>query len=136
MSTADRILLDTHVLLWWKADRGRLSAAAADRVDGASQVLISPVTCWEVGMLIAKGRVRLDRPTRVWIEDVLAPARIGIAEVSASTAVAAAALPGFHGDPADRFIVATATAMRIPLVTKDRLIHAYAQESVELVTVW
>jgi PIN domain nuclease of toxin-antitoxin system len=136
MPTADRVLLDTHVLLWWKADRSRLSAAAAEQLDGASQVLISPVSCWEVGMLIAKGRVQLDRPTRVWIEDVLAPARIGIAELTPSTAVAAAELHGFHGDPADRFIVATASAMRVPLVTKDRLIHAYAQESSELVVVW
>lgn len=87
-------------------------------------------------MLIAKGRVRLDRPTRIWIEDVLAPERIGVAELSASTAVAAAELPGFHGDPADRFLVATASTMRVPLVTKDRLMHAYAQVSVELVTVW
>ncbi len=136
MPTADRVLLDTHVLLWWKADPARLSAAAAAQLGAASEILLSPVSCWEVAMLVAKGRVKLDRPTRVWVEDVLAPARMELANLSAEAAVAAAELPGFHGDPADRFIVATAEILRIPLVTKDRLIHIFAAGRAELRVVW
>lgn len=52
-------------------------------------------------------------------------------EHTASTAVAAAELLGFHGDPADRFVVATAEAMGVPLVTKARLIHAFATDRAE-----
>lgn len=136
MPTADRILLDTHVLLWWKADSSRLSRTAAEHLRTASEILLSPVSCWEVAMLIAKGRVKLDRPTRVWVEDVLAPPKVELAELTAAVAVAAAELPEFHGDPADRFIVATAQALRVPLVTKDRLIHAYASDRAELNAVW
>lgn len=136
MPTADRILLDTHVLLWWKADAARLSGAAARHLEAASEILISPVSCWEVAMLISKRRVKVDRPTRVWVQDVLAPPGVGLAELTAVTAVAAAELPGFHGDPADRFLVATAEALRVPLVTKDRLIHAFAAGRTELAVLW
>ena len=136
MPAADRVLIDTHVLLWWKADPGLLSTSATEHLDAASAILISPISCWEVAMLIAKGRVKLDRPTRVWVQDVLAPAQVELAELTATVAVAAAELPGFHGDPADRFLVATAEALRVPLVTKDRLIHTFAAERADLTAVW
>lgn len=136
MPTAERILIDTHVLLWWKADPVRLSTGAVEHLDAASEILISPVTCWEVAMLISKGRVKLDRPTRVWVQDVLAPSEVGLAELTAATAVAAAELPGFHGDPADRFLVATAETLRVPLVTKDRMIHTFAADRTELTVLW
>lgn len=136
MPTADRVLLDTHVLLWWKADPARLSATARGALDRAATILISPISCWEIGMLIEKGRVKLDRPTRVWIADVLAAARFELAELTASTAVAAAELVDLHGDPADRFIVATAETLHSPLVTKDRLIHEYARRGSALDVVW
>ncbi len=136
MPTADRVLLDTHALRWWKADATRLSAAAAEHLDTASEILISPVSCWEIAVLISKGRVKLDRPTRVWVRDVLAPSRVGIAELTMDAAVAAAELPEFHGDPADRFLVATAQTLHVPLVTKDGLIHTFAKGRQELTVVW
>lgn len=136
MPTTDRVLLDTHVLLWWKADPTRLSAAAAEHLRAASEILISPVSCWEVAMLVAKGRVQLDRPTRVWVEDVLASAEVELAGLTATAAVAAAELPGFHGDPADRFLVATAESLRVPLLTKDGLIHTFATDRAELDVIW
>lgn len=136
MPTADRILLDTHVLLRWKAGSGRLSAEAADHIRTAAELLVSPVSCWEVAMLTAIGRVQLDRPTWVWVEDVLAGTEVGLAELTASAAVAAAELPGFHGDPVDRFVVATAEALGVPLVTKDQLIHALRLDRADLRVIW
>lgn len=136
MSTAEPVVLDTHVLLWWKADPDRLSPAAAGSLDAASKILVSPISCWEIAMLIAKGRVKLDRPVRVWLHDLLASPRLGLAELTASTAVAAAELVDLHGDPADRFIVATAETLRVPLVTKDRLIQDYASRRGRLRVVW
>lgn len=122
-----RILLDTHVLLWWKAGSDRLSAEAARRIDTAIEILISPITCWEIAMLVTKDRVRLDRDTDRWVDDVLAADRVRLAALNASVAVDAAGLRDFHGDSADRFLVATAAAAAVPLVTKDRLIHRYAR---------
>lgn len=136
MPTADRVLLDTHVLLWWKADPDRLSPAASATLTTATSILLSPISCWEVAMLVEKKRVSLDRPTPQWVADVLAEERIALAGITPSIAVAAAGLVDMHGDPADRFIVATAEALNAPLVTKDRLIHSYADGDSALHAVW
>ena len=75
MPTTERVLLDTHVLLWWKADRRRLSVSARRHIDQADELLVSPLTFWEVGMLVGKQRIALDRPTPTWCHDVLAEDR-------------------------------------------------------------
>lgn len=136
MSTAESILLDTHVVLWWKADGKRLSPGAKTAVTGASKILLSPLSCWEIAMLVAKERVALDRPVAGWIADLLADERLALAPLSASAAVGAAGLVDFHGDPVDRMLVATATELRVPLVTKDRKIAEYARPSGRLSVIW
>lgn len=136
MPTGDGVLLDTHVVLWWKEGGRRLSAAAKARIAAAPALLISPITCWEIAMLVHKQRVRLDRPVATWIVDLLAGDRIEPAPLTASVAVAAADLRGFHGDPADRFLVATAEVGNLALLTKDRLIRDYARTSRALVALW
>src|SRR5438874_4700975 len=55
------VLLDTHVLLWWKAGGERLSARARRDIARADAVLLSPLSFWEIGMLTVRGRIRLDR---------------------------------------------------------------------------
>ena len=136
MPSGDQLMLDTHVLLWWKADPTQLSSTASRALEAATQLLLSPISCWEIGMLVAKQRVALDRPTRIWVNDVLAAERLALADLTASVAVAAAELSDFHGDPADRIIVATARELRVPLLTKDRLIHAYADKASAPTVIW
>jgi PIN domain nuclease of toxin-antitoxin system len=127
MPTAERVVLDTHVLLWWKADRRRLSTTARRHLDETPELLISPLTFWEVAMLVRKERVALDRATTAWAHDVLAEPRTALAPVSPDIAVAAAELADFHGDPVDRILAATAEKLRCPLLTKDRLLRDYAK---------
>lgn len=122
------VLLDTHALLWWRAGQDRLSATATALLDEASILLVSPISFWEVGMLVGKGRVALDRATTTWTRDVLRHARVAVAEITPQVAVVAAELPGFHGDPADRLLYATATTRQVPFVTKDGAIHGYVTD--------
>jgi PIN domain nuclease of toxin-antitoxin system len=137
MATPERpVLLDTHALLWWKAGSGRLSDAAAGRIGRAPGVLISPISVWETAMLVQKNRVQLDRPVAAWVDDLLADDRIEPAALTATIAVAAAGLDDFHGDPADRFLVATARALGIAMVTKDPKIHDYAARTEGFDAVW
>lgn len=136
MPAADTILLDTHALLWWQAASDRLSAGAHAAIRAAERVLISPVTCWEVSMLVAKGRIRLDRPTAQWVADLLAGPPVDIAPLSPAAAVAAGELDGFRGDPADRLIYATAATMDVPLVTKDDRLHSFAASHGGVEAVW
>jgi PIN domain nuclease of toxin-antitoxin system len=136
MPTSERVLLDTHALLWWKAGAELLSSTAAASIADARQVLVSPITCWEVGMLVGEGRVQLDRPVGDWVADLMSEDGVGEAPLTPAVAVTAAQLPDLHGDPADRLIVASALARRVPVVTKDRLLHAYADTSDGFDVIW
>ena len=66
------VLLDTHAILWWQAGSGRLSARAAREIARADTVLVSPISCWEIGILLGKGRIALDRDVQQWVRDLLA----------------------------------------------------------------
>lgn len=118
------ILLDTHALVWLDADAadlGREAAASIDREFADGGVWVSSISFWEIGMLVGKGRLTITRPLATWREELLTA---GLREwpVDGSIALQAAELAQFHGDPADRLIVATARAMGAELVTADRRI--------------
>ena len=130
------VLLDTHALLWWQAAVDRLSPKATSAVDSAPRILVSPISFWELTMLVEKGRISLDRPTNLWVVDLLATERVEVAELTPSIAIGAGELARFHGDPADRLIVASAKSLRMPLVSKDNKIHLYAKSDKTLTVVW
>lgn len=133
---AEHVVVDTHVLLWWLGEPSRLSKRARDAMDRVGQVSVSSVSIWEAGMLAAKGRIQLDRPIAQWTYDVVASSQITDAPVRAPIAAQAATLDDFHGDPADRLIVATALALDATLVTKDRRIRNWARAGGRLHTTW
>ena len=86
-------------------------------------------------MLVDKGRVRLDRPTAAWVRDLLA-GDVDLAELTPAIAVSAAVLVDFHGDPADRFLYATARALGSALVTQDQAMRAYTEADGAVSVVW
>jgi PIN domain nuclease of toxin-antitoxin system len=130
------ILLDTHVLIWWVEGGGRLSARAGKAIAESAPALLSPISFWELAALVERGRVEVDRDLGRWSRDLLGGGGVEIAELTASTAIAAALLPGFHGDPADRFIYATAAELGVALVTKDQQIRRYAEQHQDVRVVW
>jgi len=136
MPNVDPVLVDTHALLWWQAGGQRLSTAAARRIEGADVVYFSTITCWEVAMLVERGRVGLDRPVSAWLNDLLAITVADVAELTPAIAVAAGHLRAFHGDPADRIIYATAGARKLPLVTKDARLRDVAAANGDVATIW
>jgi PIN domain nuclease of toxin-antitoxin system len=134
MPPSRRLLLDTHALLWWQAGSSRLSSLALDAIATADELLVSPISFWEVAMLVSKGRIALDRPAAAWANDLVGPGGpVRDAGLSPDVAVAAGQLADLHGDPADRIIVATAMAERVPIVSKDRRIAAGAAGHVAVV---
>jgi PIN domain nuclease of toxin-antitoxin system len=115
------LLLDSHVLVWLAADHPRLGARAGraiDRALAADGVAVSSFSYWEIETLLLRKRIRGISSTDELREQAVA---LGLAEIEidGSIAIAAARLRAFHGDPADRIIVATAQLNESTLVTAD-----------------
>ena len=124
------ILLDTHVWRWWVDRDPKLSEEHRVVIQAAlrdqSGLGVSVFSCWEIGMLVAKGRIRLRLSSNTWITEALAPAGIDALSLTPAIAPASSNLPGeIHGDPADRIIVATARAYNARLLTADAKLLAY-----------
>jgi PIN domain nuclease of toxin-antitoxin system len=131
------VLLDTHVVLWWLSANERLSARARREIAKSETVLVSPVTCWEVATLVRKGRIGLDRDVYQWVTDLYDQEPVASAPLSSEISVGAGLLPeDFSGDPADRFLYATARELVVPFVTKDSRLIDYARSSGDVRTIW
>lgn len=121
--TPARLLLDTHVLLWWATDDSRVSRAVGERIASASEVFLSAASAWEIGIKARLGKLRAPSDTELPAE----LARRGVVPLSITMehALAAAALPPLHRDPFDRMIVAQARLEGLTLVTADPALARY-----------
>lgn len=120
------IVLDTATWIWLVSDPGKLTKAARSAVSDHPTAMVSAISAWEVGMLVAKNRIRLDRPVDRWVDDALRLDGIESAAVDHRIGVLATLLPGeAPTDPADRLVVATALNRGCVLVTPDRKLLEY-----------
>jgi PIN domain nuclease of toxin-antitoxin system len=120
------IVLDTHAWIWWVSAPQRLGRRARREIARARRVGVPAICCLEVATLAERGRIELDRPTLDWLEDALDEPNLDLLPLTPAVAVRAATLgDSFHGDPADRLIVATAILYSARLVTKDERIRAW-----------
>lgn len=115
-----RLLLDTHVAIWWLAGDRRLSKATRLAIEGAPQAFLSAVSLWEI--FIKQDTGRLDLP--IGFVDAL---RDDFVELSLTFdhALAGRALPLLHRDPFDRMLVAQAKIEGLTIVTSDRMLSEY-----------
>lgn len=122
------IVLDTHTWMWWVSAPSLLSPAARSAIEYTKKASVCPISCWEISTKVAAGKLELDRDLDLWVRQSLARPPIALLEITADIAVAAGrlGLQGFHGDPADRLIVATAIELGVELVTKDKNIREFA----------
>lgn len=119
------IVLDTHAWIWWASETPRrLTLRARKAIAEAPSIAVSAISPWEVAMLVAKGRLELDRDVLVWIRQALALPRVKLAPLTPEIAVRSTRLGvGFPGDPANRILVATARELGAALVTKDEALR-------------
>jgi PIN domain nuclease of toxin-antitoxin system len=125
------IVLDTHALLFWRVAPQKLGRAARRACERAETVGVSAVSFWEVGSLVARGRLKIRIPIADWMRETLQGPRIEGLPVTPEIAVLATSL-AMQGDPADRIIVATALHEHRRLVTRDESIV----ESGIVETIW
>ena len=121
------VLLDTHVWLWWLTGQASLPERERISLDLAAarrELYLSAISLWEAQMLHAKRRVELPLPFAEWLRRAAAPGVVRVLPLDTEVVIALDALPvSFHGDPADRLIVATARVHRLPLATHDERIR-------------
>jgi PIN domain nuclease of toxin-antitoxin system len=122
------IVLDTHIWIWWVNGSSDLENRHADAIaeSEGSGIGVSAISCWEVAKLVELGRLSLSIDVREWLRLALAYPGVRLLDLSVDIAVGSTRLPaGFHRDPADQMIVATARHFDAMLITADSKILAY-----------
>jgi PIN domain nuclease of toxin-antitoxin system len=121
-----KLLLDTHVWIWSVGDAARLKRSVLRVLeDPANEKWFSPISVWELMLLIEKGRVGLDSSLEEWVARAMKEAPLREAPLTAEVVLATSKIRLPHRNPADAFLVATAKVFDLTLVTADvRLLAA------------
>jgi PIN domain nuclease of toxin-antitoxin system len=126
------LLLDTCAIIFI-AENQPIDPLARQEITAASVVggvFVSPVCAWEIGLLAAKrGLVFLPDP-KAWFQSFLMSPGVRLTPLTPEIAIDScflASSPPVHVDPADRLLIATARALNLPIMTRDRRILGYAQ---------
>jgi PIN domain nuclease of toxin-antitoxin system len=116
-----RLILDTHVFLWWRGDDPRLKGTVRDAVASAELVVFSTVSAWEIAMKVGIGKLRVTAS----LDQVFDPPGFSKLSLSASHALTLSTLPHHHRDPFDRMLIAQALVDGLTVVTHDRRFEPY-----------
>jgi PIN domain nuclease of toxin-antitoxin system len=117
----DRLLLDTHIVLWWLTDSDELTDAVKSAIDNEPEVYLSAASVWEVAIKQQIGKLRSDRNLGATLEQCdLQPLPISLRHVRA-----VGELPLIHRDPFDRILLAQARTEGLTLLTRDPIVASY-----------
>jgi PIN domain nuclease of toxin-antitoxin system len=123
-----KVLLDTHVLVWWTLEPERLSRKQASALAGLSPEnpgYVADISLWEIATAYSLGRLELEMPLKDYLASAVASPLIHRVGISPAIAAEVAALPdSFHRDPGDRLIVASSRVLGATLLTNDGRILA------------
>ena len=120
-----RCLVDTHTLLWWITSPEELPRSLLDLLDDRSNdLLLSVATPWELAIKTNTGKLNATQILRDLETGRLAE-DIEILPTTVSHAIKAGLLPLHHRDPFDRLLVAQALALRVPILSRDRVFDRY-----------
>ncbi len=123
------LLLDTCAVIWMASGEGLTEAGKARLMSAyrtTEQVLLSPISAWELGMLSSKGRITLTLDSEAWLETFCDRFHVGWAQMTPRILLRSSFLPGqYHGDPADRIILSTARELGLTILTGDRAMLEY-----------
>ena len=123
-----RLLVDTHVLLWWLGDDARLGPRSRDLIsDPANAVFVSAATAWEISIKRSIGK--LEAPEG--LDGIVEEEGFEKLPISFFHAEQAGSLPQHHRDPFDRMLIAQSQAEGLEVVTADKVFAQYALRIVD-----
>lgn len=116
-----KLLLDTHVVLWWRSDSAKLTRMVRRAIASADVVLVSAASGWEVALKLGVGKLRLADSFAWMVSD----SKFTELPVALTHTEQLTALPRHHRDPFDRMLIAQARVEGATLVTHDRQFKPY-----------
>ena len=119
------MLLDTCAVLWLAHDQSKLSTDTLRKIESAPVIYLSAISGFEIGIKYRAGKLTLPMPPADWLKGVVEHHNLSILDLDLEICVKATELPPIHRDPCDRFIIATALAKGIPVVTVDKRFAQY-----------
>jgi PIN domain nuclease of toxin-antitoxin system len=120
-----KVLLDTHVLVWWLEDASRLSRRAATILANRDNgILVSAVVGWEIAIKVSAGKME-PRSIIEGLDRVLEQQSFSELPITLDTAVRAGLLPLHHRDPFDRLLVAQAQSLSVSILSADPVLDRY-----------
>jgi PIN domain nuclease of toxin-antitoxin system len=115
-----KLLLDTHIWIWSLVAPERLTPKVAAALTAEStEIWLSPISVWELLLLVERGRMTLEIGTEAWLDAAFSSAAIREAPINREVARRSRTVKVPHQDPADRFLAATAQVYDLTLVTDD-----------------
>lgn len=121
----NRLLVDTHALLWWLTDDPALSAAARAAIaDPANEPTISAASIWEIAIKQSLGK--LTAPDD--LTETIVTEGFTLLSINAQHAWRVRGLPHHHRDPFDRLLIAQAMTECMPIITTDTSFDSYDVE--------
>ena len=121
-----RVLLDTHALLWWVADSTRLSAKAYRVIDDeANEIVVSAASAWEIATKYRLGKLPEAEAIATDVAECIAREGFKALSISVADAERSGRLPGLHGDPFDRLLIAQALGHNLAITSIDATFDRY-----------
>lgn len=121
-----RLLLDTHVFLWWMAGDAKLSRTARTAIANAeNEIFVSAVSGWEIATKVRLGVLTLPEPPDLFMLNALRGNAFGVLPITLAHTLHEFRLPPHHPDPFDRLLVAQAKVEEVALITDDTLVTRY-----------
>jgi len=121
-----RLLLDTHVFLWWVEGRDDVSRKATRAIaDAENECFVSVASCWEMAIKLSLGKLRLDAPLQEFVPEQMAANRFRLLPIDFRHVIGVAGLPFHHRDPFDRLLIAQAVCESMTIISADRTIKRY-----------
>jgi PIN domain nuclease of toxin-antitoxin system len=121
-----RLLLDTHVFLWWISDSSNLTAAARLAIADADNVCyLSMASCWEMAIKSSLGKLKLARPVERFVSEQLGANNFTLLNIELRHTAKVEKLPFHHRDPFDRLLIAQAITEKLIIVAADSAFSDY-----------